>query len=179
MLEQLKSNNRPIIGYSGISNITRIDVSLLDYLLRSRPDWQFVFVGSKGEELAAHVGNYDNSHHLPAVDYERLPDHLNYFNVAIVPFQINDHTRGNNLLKFHDYLAMGKPVVTTNIGGAEDLKDVVRIADTQAAFLSQIEAALADDAPDLIQQRKKVAFGNSWPNRIKEVEKILINHLHH
>ena len=82
------------------------------------------------------------SYHLPAVNYQQLPDYLNYFQVTIVPFQINDHTKGNNLLKFHDYLAMGKPVVTTNIGGAEDLKDVVRIADTPAAFLSQIETCI-------------------------------------
>ena len=177
LLDNMKSEKKPIIGYSGICNISRIDVVLLDFLLRNRPDWQYVFIGPKGEELTAHVGNYMNFNHLHAVKYERLPDHLNYFQVAIVPFKINDHTKGNNLLKFHDYLAMGKPVVTTNIGGAEDFEGLVRIAGTPADFLIQIEQALAADSPDLILQRKRVAFDNSWPNRIKEVEQLLSQYL--
>jgi glycosyltransferase involved in cell wall biosynthesis len=177
-LEKLKSNNKPIVGYSGISNVTRIDVEILDFLFSTRPDWQFVFVGHMSEELTDRFSAYENFFHLPAVPYEQLPDHLSYFQVTIVPFMVNDHTRGNNLLKFHDYLAMGKPVVTTNIGGAEDLGDVIRIADTPDAFLAQIEEALAEDSQQLIRNRKKMAYENSWPNRIKEVKNILINELH-
>ncbi len=177
-LEKLKNNNKPIIGYSGISNVTRIDVGILDYLFSIRPDWQFVFVGHMSEELIERFSKYDHFFHSPAVPYEQLPDYLSYFQVTIVPFGVNEHTRGNNLLKFHDYLAMGKPVVTTNIGGAEDLGDVIRIADTPETFLARIEEALADDSQKLVQSRKKVAYENSWPNRIKEVKNILINKLH-
>ena len=177
-LEKLKSNNKPIIGYSGISNVTRVDGDMLDYLFISRPDWQFVFVGTMSDELRARFSAYENFFHLPAVPYEQLPDYLFYFQVTIVPFLVNEHTKGNNLLKLHDYLAMGKPVVTTNIGGAEDLRDVIRIADTPQTFLSQIEEALAKDSQQLVLNRKRVAYENSWPNRIKEVEKILINKLY-
>jgi glycosyltransferase involved in cell wall biosynthesis len=177
-LEKLKRNNKPIIGYSGISNVTRIDVEILDYLFSNRPDWQIVFVGTMSEDLIVRFSKYDNFFHLPAVPYEQLPDHLSYFQVTMVPFLVNDHTRGNNLLKFHDYLAMGKPVVTTNIGGAEDLRDVIRIADTPDTFLAQIEGALAEGSQQLIENRKKVAYENSWPNRIKELKNILINELH-
>jgi glycosyltransferase involved in cell wall biosynthesis len=177
-LEKLKSNNKPIIGYSGISNITRIDVKIVDYLFRTRKDWQFVFVGHMSKELIEQFSKYDHFFHSPAVPYEQLPDYLSYFQVTIVPFLVNEHTRGNNLLKFHDYLAMGKPVVTTNIGGAEDLRDVIRIADKPDTFLTQIEEALAEDSQQLIRNRKKVAYENSWPNRIKEVKNILINELH-
>jgi glycosyltransferase involved in cell wall biosynthesis len=175
-LEKLKK--KPIIGYSGISNITRIDVEILDYLFSSRPDWQVVFVGHMSEELIRRFSKYDHFFHSPAVPYEQLPDYLSYFQVTIVPFLVNAHTRGNNLLKFHDYLAMGKPVVTTKIGGAEDLADLVYFADTPETFLAQIEEALAEDSQHLIRKRKTVAYENSWPNRIKEVKKILVNELH-
>ena len=76
------------------------------------------------------------------VDYISLPNYLQYFDVAIVPFKINAHTKGNDLLKLHDFLAMGKPVVSTEIGGAKDLKDVIRIANSPSNFLEEIEKAL-------------------------------------
>ena len=176
-LENLKNNQMPIIGYTGISNVSRIDLEILKYLLQNKPKWQYVFIGSKGQELMERFSHYKNFFSLPSVTYEVLPDHINYFDVAIVPFKINAHTKGNNLLKFHDYLAMGKPIVTTKIGGAEDFKGVVRIAHTPEAFLKEIEKALIDTSQDLIQRRKKVAFENSWPNRIKEVEELIRRHL--
>lgn len=176
-LEKLKNNQMPIIGYSGISNISRIDCDILDCLFRKKPKWQYVFMGGKGEELIERFSHYKNFFHLPGVSYELLPDHLNYFNVAIVPFKINDHTKGNDLLKLHDYLAMGKPIVSTKIGGAEDLKDVVRIAQTPEEFLKEIEKALAHTSPDLIQKRKNLALENSWPNRIKQLEKLIKHYL--
>ena len=176
LLDSLKSTKKPIIGYSGISNLGRIDTELLFYLLKEKPEWNFVFVGSQGEKLLAKFPGQHNLYHIPAVPYDELPDHIYYFDVAIVPFKINEHTRGNNLLKFHDYLAMGKPVVSTNIGGAKHLEKVIRIADSYASFLHDIEASLNDMDSTVIQKRKSVAIDNSWPNRIIEVAKIIQNH---
>ena len=73
---------------------------------------------------------------------------------------------------------MGKPIVTTEIGGAENLKDVVQIANTPESFMKEIERAFVDTSPDLIQKRKKVAFENSWHNRIKELETLIRHDLH-
>ena len=92
------------------------------------------------------------------VDYQALPDYLNYFDVAIVTFVINEHTKGNDLLKFHDYLAMGKPIVSTNIGGAKDLNGLVKIADNPRQFLQQIEKALNCDTQfDVVIELKNLS----------------------
>ncbi len=114
-LERLKQNKKPIIGYSGIANMSRIDVGLLDFLFEKRPDWQFVFVGPADSDITERYLKYKNFHHLLPVDYQSLPDYTSYFDVAVVPFKINEHTKGNDLLKFHDFLAMGKPVVSTKM----------------------------------------------------------------
>jgi hypothetical protein len=96
---------------------------------------------------------------------------LQYFNVAIVPFQVNENTKGNDLLKLHDYLAMGKPVVSTNIGGAVDLKEVIRIAQTPQEFLKRIEEFLKNHCcEDDVAHRKRHGLKNSWRARIGELE---------
>jgi glycosyltransferase involved in cell wall biosynthesis len=99
---------------------------------------------------------------------------LQYFLVAIVPFQVNENTKGNDLLKLYDYLAMGKPVVSTNIGGAVDLKEVIRIAEDPKDFLKSIEELLVNPgSEDDVTQRKRLALKNSWCARIGELEALV------
>lgn len=173
-LEKIKQKGWPIIGYSGISNMGRIDGAILDFLLKQRPNWQFVFVGPSHPNFVDRYSTYRNIHILAPVVYKDLPHYLRYFDVAIVPFQRNENTEGNDLLKLHDYLAMGKPVVSTNIGGALDLKNVIRIAENPQAFLRSIEDGLGQiHSEEVVGQRKDVAFKNSWFARISELESLI------
>ncbi|MDQ7837659.1 MAG: glycosyltransferase [Thermodesulfobacteriota bacterium] len=173
--ENIKGKGQPIIGYTGWINRTRIDFGLLDFLVERRPEWQFVFIGPADDFFIERYSQYENIHIIPPVDYKELPDYINYFDVAIVPFQINEHTKGNDLLKFHDYLAMGKPIVSTKIGGAEDLKHVIGIAQRPSEFLEEIEKSLTNKTYADISKRKNVALKNSWHNRIKELEILIEN----
>jgi hypothetical protein len=84
---------------------------------------------------------------------------------------------GNNLLKFHDYLAMGKPIVSTNVGGATDFKDVLMIAEGPSDFLIKIENSFHCDTQAHHLIRKNVALENSWHRRIKELEGLIRNGL--
>jgi hypothetical protein len=176
-LEKLRTKKRPIIGYSGTANMSRIDASILDFAIEQRPNWNFVFIGYAKKEFSYKYLHYKNVHHIEPVDYSSLPNYLQYFDVAIVPFQINPHTRGNDLLKFHDYLSMGKPVVSTETAGAKDLKGVIRIANNPSTFLEEIEKALCTETQDVFLERKQIAKKNSWDNRIKEFEQLLKNYL--
>jgi glycosyltransferase involved in cell wall biosynthesis len=171
VLERIKRNGSPIIGYSGIANMGRIDGDMLDFLVDQRPDWQFVFVGPAHEYFVERYSTCHNVHILESVAYQDLPCYLQYFNVAIVPFQVNENTKGNDLLKLYDYLAMGKPVVSTNIGGAVDLKEVIRIAQTPQEFLKRIEEFLKNHCcEDDVAHRKRHGLKNSWRARIGELE---------
>ncbi|MCP5002586.1 MAG: glycosyltransferase family 1 protein [Planctomycetes bacterium] len=176
-LVKMKSDKQPIIGYSGIANLGRIDSELLNFLLEKRPDWQFVFVGPVLPGFADRFIKYKNVHYFPPVDYQSLPDYIHHFNVCIVPFKVSNNTKGNDLLKLHDYLAMGKPTVSTEIGGAHDLRDVVRVVQRPIDFLNEIERFLYDDNMDDILKRKNVALKNSWHNRVRELEELMKNRL--
>ena len=177
LLKRIKIKNSPIIGYCGIANTNRIDTSIVDYLIKKRPNWQFVFIGTTEKELLEKYLKHQNFNHIPPVDYKNLPNYLDYFDVAIVPFKVNEHTKGNDLLKIHDFLAMGKAVVSTEIGGAADLKHVIKIARNPSEFLEAIENELCNVSKEAILKRKKCARKNSWPERIAEFEYLLKNYL--
>ncbi len=176
-LAKIKNGGKKIIGYSGSFNMYRTDCNLLDFLLEKRPCWEFVFIGPAESLLVEKYSRFNNFHYILPVDYQSLPDYTRYFDVAIVPFKINEHTKGNDLLKLHDFLAMGKPVVSTGIGGANDLKDVIRIAQRPSDFLKEIENALLNDNQGDVLKRKNTALKNSWHNRIKELEQLMKNFL--
>jgi glycosyltransferase involved in cell wall biosynthesis len=176
-LEKIKQANNFIIGYSGIASFSRIDTSLLDFLIEKRPLWQYIFVGPAHPNFVERYAKYENVHLIEAVSYQDLPCYIRYFDVAIVPFLTNDHTKGNDLLKLHDFLAMGKPVVSTDIGGAKDLQELVSIAESPLAFLEKVENALCHQKEEEILKRKMKALENSWPNRIKELKELICHQL--
>ena len=175
--EKIKKEKKHVIGYSGSFNRYRSDCNLLDFLLEKRPYWEFVFIGPADSILIEKYSRFNNFHHILPVDYQILPEYLHYFDVAIVPFMINEHTKGNDLLKLYDFLAMGKPIVSTAVGGANDLKDVIRIAQRPSDFMKEIEKALLCDNYDNVLKRKNVAMKYSWHNRVKELEKLIKNSL--
>ncbi|MEX2493378.1 MAG: glycosyltransferase [Nitrospirales bacterium] len=177
VLEKIKQGNNFIIGYSGIASFSRIDTGLLDFLIEKRPLWQYVFVGPAHQNFVERYAKYQNVHMIEAVSYQDLPCYIRYFDVAMVPFLTNDHTKGNDLLKFHDFLAMGKPVVSTDIGGASDLQELVSLANSPSAFLEKLEKALCHQQEESILKRKSKALENSWPIRIKRVEKLISHQL--
>ncbi len=176
-LDTIKKRGKKIIGYSGIANSSRIDFELFDYLLENGKSYEFILIGPADKILLDRYSRYDNFHHIMTVDYEDLPDYIHYFDVAIVPFSINDHTRGNDLLKLHDYLAMGKPIVSTDIGGAKDFGDMIKTAKTPKEFLAFIEEALSQDNSKEIPKRMNVAMNNSWNIRIQQVSDLIKSEL--
>ena len=137
----------------------------------------YVFVGPAQPSFVERYAKHHNVHMIAAVSYQDLPCYIRYFDVAIVPFLVNEHTKGNDLLKFHDYLAMGKPVVCTDIGGARDLEEFLSIAKGPPAFLRKIEEAIGHENKEEILKRKRKALENSWPNRVKELEPLIKNTL--
>ena len=169
LLESIKTNNQPIIGYSGTANDLRIDVELLNYLFEKRQSWNFVFIGNSEDNLKSRFSSRNNVHFLPAVPYTQLPDYINYFDVCISPMLVNNHTRGNDLLKLHDYLAMGKPIVSTNIGGADDYKDIISVVHDHREFLFAIESELHGSSGIPVDVKLKLAHNNSWEYRINEL----------
>src|SRR5207253_9623223 len=114
VLARLLNSGRPLAGYFG-ALASWFDYALLDEVARRRPDWNFLLIGP----------NYDGSlddqallrranvHWVGRQPYELLPGYLRAMDCALIPFLLNDITMATSPLKLYEYLAAGKPVITT------------------------------------------------------------------
>ncbi|WP_448208057.1 UDP-galactopyranose mutase [Azospirillum sp. sgz302134] len=138
----------PRLGFYGVID-ERLDVELLDAVAQARPDWQFVLVGPVVKIDPARLPRHPNIHYLGPKVYDDLPHYLAGWDVALMPFARNESTRYISPTKTPEYLAAGRPVVSTSITDVVRTygdSGIVRIADTPQDFVAAIEAALRDAA---------------------------------
>lgn len=173
MPRALKALSKPLIGYIGWITATRMDSEILAQLATLHPDWTIVLMGPVRQWFVETFQAIKNIVFLPPVDYLDLPRYLKFFDVCLLPHKINDHTKGNNPIKTYDYLAAGKPVVSTAVAGVESLMDVIYVADDRQNFCKLVEKAIQEDGPELQEKRLQRAKENSWSVRVQEIWRIL------
>jgi hypothetical protein len=136
---------RPRVGFFGVID-ERMDLALIAGLARLRPDWHQILIGPVVKIDPASLPRADNIHYLGMKQYADLPAYLSGWNVAYLPFARNDATRFISPTKTPEYLAAGRPVVSTSIA------DVVRpygecglvtIADTPEECAIALDTAVA------------------------------------
>ncbi len=160
--------SHPRLGFYGVVD-ERMDLGLLTAVADARPDWNLVVVGPVVKIDPADLPNRPNICYLGAKGYEDLPEYLAGWDVALMPFAINDSTRFISPTKTPEYLAGGKPVVSTPIADVVrhygDL-EAVRIAATPEMFVAECEAALALPVGrgEWLDSVDKVLAELSWEN---------------
>lgn len=136
---------RPRLGFAGVVD-ERMDLALLAATADAHPEWSLVVIGPVVKIDEADLPRRANIHYLGGKPYAALPEYMAGWDVALMPFAINEATRYISPTKTPEYLAAGCPVVSTPI------VDVVRhygtlagvaIADTPTAFVAACERALA------------------------------------
>ena len=135
---------KPRLGFYGVID-ERFDTELLDKVAQMRPEWSFVMVGPVVKISEEDLPKRSNIHYLGGKSYAELPAYLSGWDVALMPFAMNESTQFISPTKTPEYLAGGKPVVSTPI------KDVVRhyghlegveIASTPEEFVAACEKSL-------------------------------------
>jgi glycosyltransferase involved in cell wall biosynthesis len=137
---------RPRLGYFGVID-ERMDLGLLAGIADARPAWQLVLVGPLAKIDPGNLPQRPNIHYLGARRYEDLPEYLAGWDVALLPFARNEATRFISPTKTPEYLAAGRPVVSTSIRDVVrpyGERGLVRIADDVPDSVAAIEALLAD-----------------------------------
>jgi UDP-galactopyranose mutase len=155
---------RPRLGYYGVID-ERMDLDLLAAVADKRPEWQLVLIGPVVKIEDHDLPRADNIHYLGPKAYEELPRYVAGWDVAILPFARNEATRFVSPTKTPEYLAAGRPVVSTSIrdvvrpyGDAR----LVRIADDPADFAAAVEAALREDGRERRRRVDSFLTENSW-----------------
>jgi UDP-galactopyranose mutase len=143
----------------------RLDTGLLKELAALRPNWHFVLLGPVVKIREEDLPRAANLHYLGSKSYVDLPQYLANWDVAILPFARNASTRFISPTKTPEYLAAGKPVVSTPI---QDVVQpygemgLVRIAETAEEFARAIEASLNPIPPDERRRIDDFLAGMSW-----------------
>ena len=154
----------PRLGFFGVID-ERMDRDLIDGVAAARPDWHLVLLGPVVKIDAAQLPRRANIHYLGSKAYAALPSYIAGWDVALLPFARNEATRFISPTKTPEYMAAGKPVVSTSIRdvvrpyGREGL---VRIADDVEAFVAACEAAMAEDAAERLRQADAFLRQTSW-----------------
>jgi teichuronic acid biosynthesis glycosyltransferase TuaH len=165
------------IGFVGAMLSLRLDLGLLIFIARSKPEWNFVLIGRQDEAFQqSELHNLPNVYFLGEKDTMEVPGYLEYFDVCINPQSINEITSGNFPLKIVEYLAMGKPVVATI---TNTMKQVflhhTYLAGNKNEFMSQIERALTENTDQKKIDRILFAKTFSWEkvtdNLIQSIKK--------
>ena len=173
----LASLPRPILGYMGGVDPWKIDISLLTYIASARPTWTIALVGYVWFGFDPNTfQRFPNIRLLGAKRYEDFPGYLKGMDVCLMPFPLNDITRNGDSLKAYEYLAAGKPVVSTPNPAAERLAPAIRIAATPAEFLAAIERSLEDDA-GAVQARLALVKSHDWQLRVAQKSRLITERL--
>lgn len=168
---------RPIIGFIGAVSDYKLNTEWLVQLAKARPAWTLVLVGptgvaDPGTDVAA-LQQLPNVKLLGHRSYDVLPSYLKGFDVAVIPYRINDYTRAVFPIKFFEFLASGRPVVVSPLPAVRDYWHAVRVAETPEAFVAACEAAIADTDPNAQRQRLDLARQNSWDSRVSKLLRLV------
>jgi len=165
---------KPVIGFFGLI-ADWVDLELIRFLAEQRPAWSFVLIGKAATDLGA-VQGAANIHLLGPRPYASLPAYARSFDVAILPFKVNELTLAANPLKLREYLAAGLPTVSAAIPEAERLADAVRIARNPEDFLNQIQSIVDSGKTGPQMEISRRMDHESWDEKVEQLSEIVRIH---
>jgi len=163
----------PIVGYYGAIS-EWFDTRLIVAAARRHPEWSIVLIGDTFGADVHPLQGLANVHLLGEKPYVDIPGYLQCFDVCCIPFYLTDLTRATDPVKFYEYLSAGKPVVATPLPELAAFAEVCYSAADEEEFVDQLEAALRENNPALVQRRIVLARENDWRQRVAVIEEQLL-----
>jgi UDP-galactopyranose mutase len=154
----------PRLGFYGVID-ERMDLDLLSAIADARPDWHLVLIGPITKIDPAVLPQRDNIHYLGGKPYNDLPVYLAGWDVALLPFACNESTRFISPTKTPEYLAGGKPVVSTPIHDVVHpygQQGLVVIGETASDFVAAIQTLLSKPHPVDLHKVDVILAQTSW-----------------
>lgn len=172
---KVKGIEGKVMGYLG--NIERrTDFNMLKKVLDILPDWQLLLVGPvERQYVPGEIFEHKRIHFIGPVPHGDAPSVVKRFDVSIIPFKCDQVSSGIYPLKLFEYMAAGKPVVSTNFNPEvlSELADEVYAADTDVQFADFVLLAYATDSKEKRDKRILVASQNTWEKRAQLFSKYL------
>ncbi len=165
---------RPVLGYTGSIHPDRVNLGLVEKLARRLPSATIVLVGPLMIDADARrkleaLGNVVLTGPKP---YAQIPDYMRAFDVCITPHLVTAFTESLNPIKLWEYLAAGKPILSTPVAGFRDYPELIYLADDAEDFARGLDHALAE-SPRLTESRRHEAAAHSWASRLDHVDAVI------
>lgn len=168
---------RPIAGYIGNISAYKMDFDLLVSVAQENPAWSFVLVGPIGRgdpsTDVSKLEKHPNIRLMGERPYSELPQWVKGFDACLIPFNQNDSTRGSLPMKFFEYLAAGKPVISTDLPTLAEFRDYFYPVANVKEFTSALAAVKWEDAARRTA-RAEIAAKYSWDARMRDIERIVV-----
>ncbi len=173
----IKKDYNKIIGYVGVIKNDRVDINLLDFIVDNNKELFFLIAGPiHGNFDIQRFKKYKNISFIGEIKYKEMPFIYNNFDVCIIPHLVNDFINSMDPKKLYEYLASGKPVVTTNVSGVEKFRNYIKIANSKEEFSSFIKDIVQDE--NYFSEKNKSDRINSvidygWEKKVDEMINII------
>jgi glycosyltransferase involved in cell wall biosynthesis len=166
--EDIKTVKKPIIGFYGGFAEHTTDIKLLAEVVEMMAEYSFVFVGQPSKECEC-FNRYKNVSMLGKKSYEEIPHYGKMFDVTIMPWNQNKWIESCNPIKLKEYLALGKPIVTTPFSELKKYENLVYIARNACEFKDAILKALNENSKELAAKRQQAVMPFTWDAKAANV----------
>lgn len=171
---EIASISSPVVGYFGVID-ERLDLSLLHETAKLLPNVSFVLIGPVAKIKQQDLPKEDNIHYLGMRSYSELPAYLKAFDIAVMPFAINDATKHISPIKTLEYMAAGKPIISTKITDVvRDYSSCVNMVETPDDFVQVINFLLEkSDQLSLQLEYYEILTNTSWDSTASRMQSII------
>lgn len=173
VIENIKREQIPTVGYIGTLH-ERIDINLLRFTCETLQNINFIFIGpiiSSDKSYFDKLRALNNVHFLGRKHHSTMPHFLACCDVCMIPHVENKYTKSQGILKLYEYLAMGKPIVSTNVPPADELAKLglVYLARNKEEFVYRIIEAIKERDELIKDKRRCYALECSWDKRVNSI----------
>jgi glycosyltransferase involved in cell wall biosynthesis len=166
---------RPILGWMGVVD-ERVDYAMVGEMARMRPDWSFAMVGPVVKVDPNHLPHSPNLYWLGGRDYQQLPSYVAAFDVNMMCFALNKATEFINPTKGLEYMATGKPIISSRVKDVvNQWSDIVLLANGAEEFVKAADQALnrRGDVDQRVKKGLELAQQCSWESTVQKMQGLI------
>lgn len=172
-IKKLANVPRPVAGYYGTLT-NENDIELLLWCAEKLPDVSFVFAGEITGGDYSELVRRPNVYFLGKLPYRQIPHLCACFDVCMLPWKMNEWIKFCSPLKFFEYMASGKPIVSVPIEEvADNYSDIVSVVGTKEEYCKAITWEINNDTDERAQRRIEAVKEHSWDSHIEQLSRII------